>query len=121
MARAPRVAGICYFKIDGEQLEAKGGIECPITTTKRETVEGLTGVAGYKETARTPYIKGNFVFGPDFPLAKLESGTDMTITAELANGKTYVLSGAYLVGDPAAKGDEGEVELEFNGVKGLWQ
>lgn len=121
MAQAPRVAGICYFKVDGEQLELKGSLECPVTDLQRETVMGLSGVAGYKETARTPFIKGAFIFTPGFPLDKLNTGTDLTITAELANGKVYTLSGAYLVGEPNAKGDDGEVELEFNGTKGLWQ
>lgn len=121
MAQAPRVAGICFFKVDGEQLELKGSLECPITDTQRESVMGLSGVAGYKETTRTPSIKGTFIFVPGFPLAKLNTGTDMTITAELANGKVYTLSGAYLVGEPMAKGDDGEVDLEFNGIKGIWQ
>lgn len=121
MAQAPRVAGICYIKVDGEQLDAKGSIECPITDNSREAVMGLSGVAGYKETARTPYVKGSFIFTPGFPLSKLNEGTDMTVTAELANGKVYTLSGAFLVGEPAAKGDDGEVELEFNGIKGIWQ
>lgn len=121
MAQAPRVAGTCFFKVDGEQLELKGSLECPITDKTLETVMGLTGVAGYKETHRAPYIKGSFIFTPAFPLDKLNEGRDLTITAELANGKVYTLSGAYLIGEPAAKGDDGEVELEFNGTKGLWQ
>lgn len=120
MAQAPRVAGICYVKVDAEQLELKGSLECPLTDTQRETVMGSAGVAGFKETARMPYVKGTFIFLPGFPLAKLADGTDMTITAELANGKVYTLSGAYLVGEPAVKAEEGEVELEFNGVKGIW-
>lgn len=119
MAQAPRVAGICYFKVDGEQLELKGSLECPLTDLQRETVMGTAGVAGYKETARMPYVKGTFIFLPAFPLEKL-NGTNLTITVELANGKVYTLSGAYLVGEPAVKAEEGEVELEFNGVKGIW-
>lgn len=121
MAQAPRVAGICYFKVDGEQLEVKGSIECPITDNVLEAVSGLSGVAGYKETHRVPFIKGAFIFTPNFPLQKLNEGRDLTITAELANGKVYTLSGAFVVGEPSAKGDDGEVEIEFNGLKGIWQ
>lgn len=121
MAQAPRVAGTCYFKVDGEQLELKGGLECPLTDKNLEAVVGLSGVAGYKETHRVPFIKGSFIFTPNFPREKLNEGRDMTITAELANGKVYTLSGAFLVGEPNAKGDDGEAELEFNGVKGIWQ
>lgn len=121
MAQAPRVAGICYIKVDAEQLELKGSIECPLTNTQRETVMGSAGVAGFKETARAPFVKGTFIFTSGFPLEKLDESTDMTVTAELANGKVYTLSGAYLVGESTVKGDDGEVDLEFNGLKGIWQ
>ena len=42
----------------------------------------------------------------------------MTVTAELANGKTYVLSGAYLVEEPEYAADDGTVSLRFEGSKG---
>jgi hypothetical protein len=32
-----------------------------------------------------------------------------------------VLSGAYLVGEPAVNGEEGTIELQFEGTKGIWQ
>jgi molecular chaperone DnaJ len=37
----------------------------------------------------------------------------MTVTSEFPNGKVYTLSGAYQVGEPSAKGDDGTIELEF--------
>lgn len=118
---AKRVAGICYIKVDGEQLEVSGGVECPIVDLKRETVMGLSGPAGLKEVALEPYIKLSAIFMPNFPLETLRTNTEMTISAELANGKVYTLSGAFLKGEPAAKGDDGTVELEFGGKKGQWQ
>lgn len=118
---AKRVAGICYIKVDGEQLEVSGGVECPLVDVKREEVMGLSGVAGTKETALAPYIKLTAIFMPEFPIDKLKDSTDMTITAELANGKVYTLSGAFLRGEPSAKGDDGTAELDFCGKKGMWQ
>ena len=122
MASAPKVAGTCFVKVDGTQLELKNesGIEVPLFSVMRETVMGQSGVAGLKETAKTPYVKGTFIVGPDFPLEKLEESTDMTVTVEFINGKVYTLSGAYTIGDAAYKSDSGEVELEFNGIKGIW-
>jgi len=118
---ARRVAGICYIKIDGEQLEVSGGVECPIVDLKRETVMGLSGPAGMKETAMEPFIKVSAIFMPGFPLDTLQTNTEMTITAELANGKVYTLSGAFLKGEPSVKGEDGTVELEFSGKRGQWQ
>lgn len=118
---ADRIAGVCYVKVDGIQLEIKGGLECPLSKVKREPVLSSTGVVGYKETPITPFIKATAMFTRDFPIEKLRSGTDMTGTAEFANGKVYNLSGAWLANEASGKGEEGEVELEFNGMDGGWQ
>lgn len=116
-----RVAGICYIKVDGQQLEVSGGLECPITDVTRETVKGVNRPAGFKETNRTPSTKLTAIFRDDFPMDAVAEGTDMTVTSEFPNGKVYTLSGAYLVGDPSAKADDGTVELEFEGDRGIWQ
>lgn len=118
---AKRVAGIAYIKVDGTQLEVSGGIEVPVGETMRETVKGLSGTAGFKETHRTPFVKLTAIFRDDFPMDKVVKGTDMTVTAEFPNGKVYTLSGAYMVGEPSAKADDGTIELEFEGVKGIFQ
>lgn len=122
MAQAPKVAGTCYLKVDGDQLELKSeaGIEAPLFDKTRETVMGQSGVAGFKETDKMPFIKGTFIVNPNFPLEKLNDSSDMTVTAEFKTGKTYTLSGAYVVGDANYNSDTGEVELEFNGTKGIW-
>ena len=118
---AGRVAGICYIKADGAQLEVKGGVEIPFSPVSRETVMGLAGVAGFKETAQRPFIKITAVFTRDFPINQLVNTTNMTITAELANGKVYTLTNAYLEGEAISNGEEGTTELEFSGVTGIWQ
>ncbi|CAL8476403.1 MULTISPECIES: phage tail tube protein [Caballeronia] len=116
-----RVAGMCFVKVDGEQLEVKGSLEATIGEVVRETVSSTKGAVGFKETNRVPSVKVTAIFMPDFPIDTLINGTDMTITSEFANGKVHTLSGAYLVGEPTAKGEDGEVDLEFEGTKGIWQ
>ena len=118
---AKRVAGICYIKVDGEQLSVEGGVECPLMDVKRETVMALDSAAGYKEVAIAPFVKVSANLVPGFPLEKLRTGTSMTVTAELANGMVYTLSDAWVNGEPGAKGEEGKTELEFGGLKGQWQ
>ena len=117
-----RIEGTCYFKVDGVQLDLKGGIELPLFPTKKEATESISGPTGFfKETDVIPFIKGSFLVPDEFPVDKLATGKDMTITAELANGLVYTLSGAFAVGDANLKGDDGEVDLEFNGIKGMFQ
>ena len=116
-----RVAGVCYIKADGVQLEVKGGVEAPLSLVTRETVMGLNGPAGYKEVAQEPYLKLSAVFTADFPVSTLTQSTGMTVTAEMANGKVFTLVGAYLRGEPAANAEDGSVELEFAGTSGVWR
>lgn len=118
---AKRVAGICYIKVDGSQLEVSGGVEAPVGEVTREAVKGQGGVAGFKEETRVPFVKLSAIFRDDFPMDKVAKATDMTVTAEYPNGKVYTLSDAFMVGEPSAKADDGTIELEFNGTKGIWQ
>ena len=118
---AKRVAGIVYVKVDGEQLEVEGSVECPLAETKKEGVMGVAGLAGYKETALRQFVKVSCILVQNFPRDKIATGVDMTITAELANGSIYTLSGAFLEGDASSKSDDGKTELEFTGKKGTWQ
>ncbi|XZG71728.1 phage tail tube protein [Chitinibacteraceae bacterium HSL-7] len=116
-----RLAGVCFIKINGHQVSLKGGLEAPISAFKREPVMDTAGVAGYKETPVTPFVKATGIVGADFPLDTLRDATDLSVQAEFANGKIYTLGDAWLANEASVKGDEGEVELEFNGLRGNWQ
>lgn len=112
-----RIAGTAYVKVDGMQLTISGGAEAPLMDRKRETV--YPGF--YKEEELAPYLKMTALHTPDFPRKALTEGKDMTITCEFNNGTVYVLSGGYLVDEPTSKGDDGTLELQFDGTKGVWQ
>lgn len=112
-----KIAGTVYVKADGEQFESLGSGEAPLMDVKRESIRpGL-----YKEEDLVPYLKGDFAFTKDFPIQKLKDATNMTVTMEFKNGRTYVLTEAYVVGEPSATADDGKISLEFNGQKGVWQ
>lgn len=111
-----KVAGTVYVKVDGQQLVITGGVETPLSSVTRESIEGAPGF--YTEKDAQPYIKVDALYTPDFPLDVIVNGTDMTIQAELQNGKVYVLTGAYLVDEATVTGDDGKVSLQFDGVKG---
>lgn len=112
-----KVAGTCYIKVDGEQLVITGGVECPISKVKRETI-----VKGYfKEEDLVPSIKVDAVKTPGLDISKITTGTNMTVTAEFKDGSSYVLSGAYMVDDAMVSGDDGKLSLKFEGINGDWQ
>ncbi|KGU84827.1 phage tail tube protein [Pseudomonas mediterranea] len=112
-----KVAGTVYVKVDGEQLTITGGAEAPLMDKKRETI--YPGF--FKEEELAAYLKMTAVHTPNFPIKALTNGRDMTITCEFSNGSVYVLAGAYLVDEPSSKGDDGTIELQFDGIKGSWQ
>jgi hypothetical protein len=112
-----KVAGTAYVKVDGEQLTITGGAEAPLLEVKRETI--YPGF--FKEEELAPYLKMTALMPQGFPIKKLANGRDMTVTCEFNNGRVYVLSGAFIVDEPSFKGDDGTLELQFDGVKGSWQ
>jgi hypothetical protein len=112
-----KVAGTCYIKVDGAQLVITGGVECPISKVKRETI-----VPGYfKEEDVIPSVKVDAVKTPGLDISKITTATNMTVTAEFKDGSTYVLSGAYMVDDATVNGDDGKLSLKFEGINGDWQ
>ena len=113
--------GTCYFKIDGQQLSLTGGIEVPMNRTVNDDIIGPDGSVDRKETHRAPYVKGTFKVPKNFPVSKITSSDEMTITAELANGQVYVLSSARLHGEANHNAEEGTVDLEFHGEEGDYQ
>lgn len=115
-----RIAGTTFFKVDGQQLSLTGGIEVPLNLNVKESVIGLDGSNDYKETSRAPYTKGTFKVPKDFPISKLTAGTNMTCTTELANGLVYVLKGAWLEGEANINGEDGTVDMQFNGTEGFF-
>lgn len=116
-----RIGGIVYVKVDGKQIKTKGGFEVPISNKKRATVMADDGPAGYSEAAHPNQVKGNILITPDFPLSAITGGTDLTITVELANGMTYVLTEAFLAEHAPLKSDSGECEMTFEGMNGEFQ
>lgn len=116
-----KIGGTCYFKIDGQQLSLTGGIEVPLNKNVKDDVIGMAGDSDYKESHRAPYIKGTFKVPKDFPVNKVTTSDQMTITAELANGQVYVLSAAWLHGEANHNAEEGTADLEFHGEEGDYQ
>ena len=111
------VAGTAYVKVDGAQLTITGGAVAPLMSVKRESV----APGFYKEEDLVPHLKISAIYTPDLDIKKITNGRDMTVTCEFKNGKVYVLAGAYLVDETTLKGDDGTIELQFDGIKGTWQ
>jgi len=111
-----RIAGVAYLKVDGASYTLSGSLDVQPMDVKREGKVGLGGVAGYSEMPIMPYIEGEVFLDPELSLLALKTVADATVTAELANGKTYVLRNAWWAGDVVAKAADGTTSIRFEGI-----
>ena len=111
-----RIAGVAYVFVDGRQYPLRGNLTISIDTVERTGVAGMDGVHGYTEQARVPYIEGDFSDIGQLSLITLQNMIDVTVTAELANGKIYVLRNAWTATAREFKGAEGQATVKFEGM-----
>ncbi|VVN10162.1 phage tail tube protein [Pseudomonas fluorescens] len=112
-----KVAGTVYIKADGVQFTVTGGVEVPLSDKKRESV----APGFFKEEDLVPYVKATIVDSADLPLKQIMEATDQTVTVEFKNGRVYVLAGGFVVDEPSAKGDDGTIDIQWDGNKGGFQ
>ncbi|SMG09459.1 phage tail tube protein [Paraburkholderia susongensis] len=111
-----KVAGTCYVKAAGRQLEITGAVECPLADKERETIKR----GFYSEKDAIPYVEVDALVDANFPRAALMNDTNQTVTVEFENTHVYVLSGAYMVGERPVTGDDAKAPLRWEGVRGDW-
>lgn len=108
-----RIAGTAYLKVDGQQYSLGGQLTVSPTPAERAGMAGLSGVTGYKETPRVPYIECEFHNTTGLSLDQLDKLTDVTVTAELANGAVYTARNAWTAGTRELNAAEGTVMVKF--------
>ena len=115
MADQTPIGGIIFLKIDGTRYSAKGAWSYNLGRAKKEFVIGADAVHGYKTLPQIAFVEGAITDRSDIDLAALVDATDITVTLELANGKTVVLHHALQAGDGTGNTEEGEIALRFEG------
>lgn len=118
MANDNRIAGVAYIKADGKQFQLGGSLTVSTDTIDREGIAGLSGVAGYSEKYRVPYIEGEFLLVDGLSIKDLTDITDATVQVELANGHTHVLRKAWCKGGHELNPADGTVTVRFEGLGG---
>lgn len=115
---ARAAGGIIVVRANGVQLRAKGDWTYNDGTPMREAVVGSDSVHGFKEAPRVAFIQGAITDVGDVDVRALKRMTGATITLDLANGKTFVLSDAWFAGEGDVSTGEGEIAVRFEGVSG---
>jgi hypothetical protein len=113
-----RRSGNIFFSVDGERFDAKGNFSYNLGSPKREAIVGADGVHGYKETTQVPFIEGEITDRGDLSLGRLTTMTGVTVTLELANGKTIALRDAWFAGEGTGSSEEAAIPVRFEGLSG---
>lgn len=110
-----RIAGVCYVKLTTAtgnqiQLALRGGWTVSPSRTKKEGIAGQDAVHGYKEMPEVPFMEGDVSYMSDLDIRALDEAEEITATAELANGKTWV-------GVQGWRADKSEIDTEEGKLK----
>jgi hypothetical protein len=111
-----RIAGVAYVYVDGRQYPLRGNLTVSVDTIEREGIPGQDGIHGYIERPRVPWIEGDFSDIGRLSLAAIQRMTDVTVTAELANGKQYVLRNAWTSTAREFNAADGQATVRFEGM-----
>lgn len=113
-----RIGGIFYLKIDGKlYVTTDGEFTYNLGKPKRQAEKnGALGVAGFSSEPQIPYVDGEIFDTKGLDVDKVLDAEDATVTLELYNGKTFVLSGAAYCGEGEFT-TKGRLKVRFEGME----
>jgi hypothetical protein len=112
-----RLAGVAYISVDGKNYMLAADATYSVSTVKRETLSGQSGVHGYSETPIPGSISGTFRDAGSLTVADFNAMTNVTVMLELANGKMVVGRNMWTVESQEVKTSEATFEVKFEGMK----
>lgn len=111
------IAGTAFLKVDGNQYPLKGSFTVSPSPVERSGIAGQDFVHGFQELPRIPFIEGDVSTVPEISLEDIDAITDATVTAELKNGKTYVLRNAWCKSALEINTADGQFRVRFEGYQ----
>lgn len=85
-----RIAGVAYLTVDGNTYLLRGELSYRVSKVKRDTITGQDRVHGFSELPLPGQIKCKLTDSGKFSVADINAMSNVTVTCELANGKTIV-------------------------------
>lgn len=110
-----RLAGTAYLSVDGKSYLLSGDFEYNPSKVTRETLVGMDRVHGYSEKPMSGYIAGALRDSNGLTVADFNAMTNVTVTAELANGKTIIGRNMWTVESQSVKATDATVEVRWEG------
>lgn len=115
-----RLAGITTASVNGQVISVTEFSWSP-GTVKRESMTSLSGVDGYSEMPRAPYIAGKFRDSQSNSVTAFNGMADATVVVQLANGKQIVGHNLWNTAETDVAGAEATFDFKFEGAAGSIQ
>jgi hypothetical protein len=110
-----RLAGVAYLSVDGQSYMVAGEISYSVSRVKRESLSGPSGVQGYSEQPIPGSISGSLRDAGSLTVADFNAMTNVSVTVELANGKTIIGRNMWTVESQEVKSGEATFDVKFEG------
>jgi hypothetical protein len=115
-----RLAGITVASVNGVVYNVTEFSWSP-GIYKRETLISMSGVDGYSEMPKAPYVAGKFRDAKTASVTSFNLMTDATVVFQLANGKQIVGHGLWNTGETDVAGVDATFDFKFEGPFGSVQ
>jgi Phage tail tube protein len=113
-----RVAGTAFLRVDGSQFALRGSLVVSIDENEREGIAGQDAVHGFLERPFVPYIEADVSDIGGLSVSAIRRMSNVTVQAELANGKSYILRNAWCSSALELNTTDGQVTVRFEGMRG---
>ncbi|MEC5343658.1 phage tail tube protein [Brenneria populi] len=110
-----RLAGTAYVTVDGVSIMVAGQFQYRPSGVERTSLVGMDGVHGYSEKPTVGFISIQVRDGGGAKVEDFNGMTNVTVTAELANGKTIIGTGLWSVNTQDVESENATFTLRFEG------
>lgn len=109
------IAGTAQITVDGVTYQLVGSLKYSPTTVKRDALVGQDGFHGWKEMPKPGSITMDVRDAGDLTVADFNGMTNVTVVAELANGKTVVGRNMGTTEPEEVETEEAKFSVKFEG------
>jgi hypothetical protein len=114
------VAGQCYLKINGNQYNLREGLNLSLDKEEGESIVGQDQYHGIMIKPKVCFIEGVITDTFELNIKEFSAFRDVTVTVELANGKTGMLRQANQIKALELETETGKIAFRFEGPDGEW-
>lgn len=113
-----RLAGTAVVSVDGVTYMVAGDFSYTPSSFERETLVGQDSVHGYSEKPTAGKLSMTLRDSGGLTVADINAWTNVTVVAELANGKTIIGRNMWSIGEQESKTADATIEVKLEGPQG---